>query len=514
MATSITDLLTQIKSESESSKKTYADKSDAFEDIFNKVNKNYTRDENDFNAEDKKIDYQKRNDKFEQKEDENKSENTLIKKDSSKNDDKNNNIENNTKIENNEKPLKNDETQKKPDEKEIQEDKTQIKEASEDVKTEPSENKVEQNTNQKKQEPIINQLSTTIAANIKSEAVDVLIKNLQIGTTQNQVQAAPNKLKPQIQTQAQTQTQPQTQQVLLNLKLEHSQQKNSIETVNKTPQKITADVQQLSTDIKTKMPLIQAGIDIKAKGTETIEQKQSIKDFLQKTILTQEMLDVTNAKVTSVEQNTSSNNLLNKQSPQENAIKSLVDSNQQNSQNLNAAEAKINFNKTIENIQTPKELPKSDIMAQIHTKLSEAKDEGSTRVTIVLKPENLGKVNLELINGKDGLIARMTAENVQVKELLEKNLDGLKNSLGAQGIQVNDVNVKVENIEKQSNEMLNFEYQQENMKNEQEQKDSQKAEDKNQSNQNNTLDSLDNSEEDIEETSVSEKHAGNVDYKV
>jgi len=67
---------------------------------------------------------------------------------------------------------------------------------------------------------------------------------------------------------------------------------------------------------------------------------------------------------------------------------------------------------------------------------------------------------LELINGKDGFTARMTTDNAQVKELLDKNLDSLKSSLSNQGVNVGNVTVKVAETEKQSNEMFSFEQRQ------------------------------------------------------
>ena len=66
----------------------------------------------------------------------------------------------------------------------------------------------------------------------------------------------------------------------------------------------------------------------------------------------------------------------------------------------------------------------------------------------MLKPDNLGKINIELIQNKDGIMARLTADSIQVKDMLDKNLDGLKNTLTSQGINVNSVNVRVEDTAK------------------------------------------------------------------
>ena len=74
---------------------------------------------------------------------------------------------------------------------------------------------------------------------------------------------------------------------------------------------------------------------------------------------------------------------------------------------------------------------------------------------MILKPENLGRIHIELQNGKDGLTASLTAENAQVKEALDKNLDSLKNTLNNQGINVSNVNIKLEESQKQSQSNLN-----------------------------------------------------------
>ena len=137
------------------------------------------------------------------------------------------------------------------------------------------------------------------------------------------------------------------------------------------------------------------------------------------------------------------------------------------------------------------------------------KEEGTTKVTIVLNPENLGKINLELINGKDGLIAKMTAENQQVKELLDKNLETLKSTLGSQGVSVNNLVVKVE--ETQSQPDLSFELKQ----------DSQGQFEQNSSNSKESGNEEFKFEQDFvgfseetEENSVKVSHLGQVDYKI
>lgn len=237
--------------------------------------------------------------------------------------------------------------------------------------------------------------------------------------------------------------QPQTQQAIFNIKIA-SQDGTSTDGV--------------STDAQNSM-MIQS--DVNASGATNLNpNKQSLKDMLEKSALSQDILDKTNARITSVTTSGSAGgNLLNQQGAQEQGVKLSIEG----TSNISGATGSVGqttFDKTIENVQQPKELSKTDILAQIHTKLDDFKDESTTRVTIVLKPESLGKINLELINGKDGLTARMTTESAQVKELLDKNINELSSTLGKQGINVNNVSIKVAETQDASNGMLNFNQQQ------------------------------------------------------
>jgi len=218
-----------------------------------------------------------------------------------------------------------------------------------------------------------------------------------------------------------------------------------------------------ATDAKAQSPLIQASAEVTAK-VDGMSNKKITREILEKAALTQDMLDKTSATVVSVETSASSGNLLNKQNAKEQGVKLSLETNStssnSNSPSITNLNAQVNFDKKLEGAQPPKEINKTEVLSQVHTKMEQLKDNGTTRVTIVLKPENLGKINLELINSKDGFTARFTADNAQVKELLDKNLDSLKSSLASQGINVGNLTVKVAEVEKQSNEMFSFEQRQ------------------------------------------------------
>ncbi|WP_325200984.1 flagellar hook-length control protein FliK [Oscillibacter sp.] len=68
---------------------------------------------------------------------------------------------------------------------------------------------------------------------------------------------------------------------------------------------------------------------------------------------------------------------------------------------------------------------------QLAPKLTEALQNGETRVEIQLTPENLGKVTVEMTWSKDGgLVVQLHAENRETQNLLSKNTAGLEQLLG------------------------------------------------------------------------------------
>ena len=103
-------------------------------------------------------------------------------------------------------------------------------------------------------------------------------------------------------------------------------------------------------------------------------------------------------------------------------------------------------------------LNKSDIMTQLNAKFNDMFQSGQNKVSMILQPENLGRVSVEIVNSKDGIVAKMTTENQQVKELLDKNMDALRSNLSSQGVNVN--NIKVECTNETSQNAMNFEREQ------------------------------------------------------
>jgi|GEM_PF-3111309 len=67
-----------------------------------------------------------------------------------------------------------------------------------------------------------------------------------------------------------------------------------------------------------------------------------------------------------------------------------------------------------------------------------------SEVSINLKPDNLGKLNINLTSQKGEVTAQITVENQQVKDMLTKGLEGLRQHLSDQGVNANRVTINVQ----------------------------------------------------------------------
>ena len=112
-------------------------------------------------------------------------------------------------------------------------------------------------------------------------------------------------------------------------------------------------------------------------------------------------------------------------------------------------------------------ISKEDVLAQIHSKLQMMNSTSNAKLTMVLNPESLGKVSIQLINTKDGLTAELQVASQSVKDILDSNLSNLKDTLSAQGVQVNDMSVKV--FQSENNADMDYTEQEGNGGNKQEQ---------------------------------------------
>lgn len=96
---------------------------------------------------------------------------------------------------------------------------------------------------------------------------------------------------------------------------------------------------------------------------------------------------------------------------------------------------------------------------------------GTQEIKMILKPEQLGEVNLKLALDKGGLTAKFVVQSEAVKEAIDKNLHTLKETLQAQGVEVKEIKILVKTPENQDLNFENSEKHKGNQQNPQKQKE-------------------------------------------
>ncbi len=160
-------------------------------------------------------------------------------------------------------------------------------------------------------------------------------------------------------------------------------------------------------------------------------------------ILDEEMIKDLQIESLSAETDTTGGEtLMQNQTPEEYAVKAMIHAEP------TTFEAKIDMTQNLEQqTQTNSvEVTADKLMDQI-TKHIENLRSGS-KVNIVLNPESLGKVNIQLLTTKEGLTAQFVVTTQEAKDMLSKGLDGLKETLTSQGVGVENVSVKIADSQK------------------------------------------------------------------
>lgn len=113
-------------------------------------------------------------------------------------------------------------------------------------------------------------------------------------------------------------------------------------------------------------------------------------------------------------------------------------------QNDNSMIKNISFAKTLQqqnqNIQSKMET--NDVMGQITDKLQNLKNSQGQKLTMILRPNDLGRLSIELTTNEKGLTTNILAQNSDVRNYIEKNIDSLRQQLSNAGINVNTIQIK------------------------------------------------------------------------
>lgn len=173
----------------------------------------------------------------------------------------------------------------------------------------------------------------------------------------------------------------------------------------------------------------QTRIEAKTEG-----QEKTLEDIVDEEILGE-------LKVESVEADTSgesaSSDLMKNQTAEEVGVKAMLHAS------ADFAEFKLEAEPVVSSLN-PK--PAADVTSgKIIEQITRQMDKifNGSKLNIVLNPESLGRVSLQIINTKEGLSAQFTVASQEARNLIMKGLDGLKETLVSHGVNVDSVSVKL-----------------------------------------------------------------------
>jgi flagellar hook-length control protein FliK len=105
----------------------------------------------------------------------------------------------------------------------------------------------------------------------------------------------------------------------------------------------------------------------------------------------------------------------------------------------------VSFNKveTLQKAVQTANIKNSEIFDQVMDNAKLVLSKNQTEMELNLKPESLGKLSLKIATENGLVMAKITAENQQVKQIIESNLIHLKEALEQQGLNVQQFSVSV-----------------------------------------------------------------------
>lgn len=177
---------------------------------------------------------------------------------------------------------------------------------------------------------------------------------------------------------------------------------------------------------------------LKAENTEESEGK-TLEELVDEDTLRELNIESVETDTSSGEEESS--DLMQNQTAEEQGIKASLQQ-----ADANFGELKTDSTQSNVSLQAAKPTGNSDVTpSKIIDQISKQMENMNTgsKVNIVLNPESLGKVSVQLINTKEGLSAQFTVATQDAKNLIMKGLDGLKDSMLAQGVNVDNVTVKL-----------------------------------------------------------------------
>lgn len=205
--------------------------------------------------------------------------------------------------------------------------------------------------------------------------------------------------------------------------------------------KVTLNGKDLDSALESLSQELPAEETVQAPKTENSEEDaKTLEDIVDEDML--EELNVESVETETSSDEGASSDLMQNQTPEEYGVKAMLQ--------IDAGyitDTGADTSNQVNNVQTATKAPStpdvnpSKILDQISKQLEGLYN--SSKVNIVLNPESLGKITIQLLNTEDGLSAQFIATTQDAKNLLMKGVDGLKDTLMAHGVNVDNVTVKM-----------------------------------------------------------------------
>ena len=125
------------------------------------------------------------------------------------------------------------------------------------------------------------------------------------------------------------------------------------------------------------------------------------------------------------------------------AVNSASDEHPQSLENIAVSQASKSIFEVLKAEKTMQTPNKSEILHQVIEKAKVILSGDKSEMIMNLNPESLGKLSLKIVTERGIVAAQFVAESQQVKEVLETNMQFLKDSLEKQGLSIQGLSVSV-----------------------------------------------------------------------
>ena len=214
--------------------------------------------------------------------------------------------------------------------------------------------------------------------------------------------------------------------------------KSELEAETQTDDLTNNNIDSFLEDFEVTTEEVQSNSETQTTSKEVSkETEQSLEDIIDEDQLKELKIESIEAETSD---STGEDDIMQNQTPEEQGVKAMLQAD------ADFAEVKTEAKpaQTVQNTTKPtssSEVTSNKIIEQITIQM-EGMYNGS-KVNMVLNPESLGKVSIQLINTKEGLSAQFTVATQEARNLIMKGLDGLKDTLMSHGVSVDNVSVKI-----------------------------------------------------------------------